>query len=317
MTETIETTKTETPGPATQGSAAPGTATPGSATPGTATPGSATQGVATASTAIRAGDARLGRTAAEERRGGLGVWSPSVMPPIGVELSDEQKLACSFRILARDGFAENISGHITWQRPGDETLLVNPWGLWWREMKASDICTVDLEAKVVAGKWDVTPAIHIHTELHRRRPDARVVIHNHPYHVCVLAAVGRLPEIVHQSGTVYQDDLALVSEYSGEVDSPALGAELAEQIGGASVIVLASHGIIVSGPTIEEATFRAATIDRACRLAYDVLLLGEKPLTIPPGVVKGMKASILERGSEVFFAGAVRQLLREEPDVLQ
>jgi hypothetical protein len=29
-----------------------------------------------------------------------------------------------------------------------------------------------------------------------------------------------------------------------------------------------------------------------------------------------MKASLLERGSDVFFAGAVRQLLREEPDVL-
>ena len=77
------------------------------------------------------------------RRGGLEVWEPSVVPPIGVDLSDEQKLACAFRILARTGFAENIAGHITWQRPGEEDLLVNPWGLWWREMCGSDICKVD------------------------------------------------------------------------------------------------------------------------------------------------------------------------------
>src|SRR3954471_16946379 len=167
----------------------------------------------------------------DERRGGLEVWAPSVTPPIGVDLSDEQKLACAFRILAIDGFAENLAGHITWQRPGQENLLVNPWGLWWREVAASDVCEVDMDARVVAGKWDVTPAFHIHTELHRVRPDARVVVHNHPYYVTVLAAVGVLPQIVHQTGSMFDGDLAFVHEYTGEVDDAALGADLARQIG--------------------------------------------------------------------------------------
>jgi ribulose-5-phosphate 4-epimerase/fuculose-1-phosphate aldolase len=252
-----------------------------------------------------------------DRQGGLSTWAPSIVPPIGVDLTDEQKLACAFRWLARDGFAENIAGHITWQRPGEQHMLVNPWGLWWREISASDVCTVDTDGRVVASRWDVTPAIHIHTELHRVRPDARVVIHNHPYHVCVLAAVGVLPQIVHQTGSMFASDLRLVEEYTGEVDTPRLGAELAEMIGDAPVAVLASHGVIVTGPTIEEATFRAASIDRACRLAYDVMLLGRDPLPLAPGLMRGIKASLLERGADVFFAGAVRQLLREEPDVLE
>ena len=56
-------------------------------------------------------------------------------------------------------------------------------------------------ARVVRGRWDVTPAIHPHTELHRVRPDARVVVHNHPYYVSVIAALGTLPELVHQTGS--------------------------------------------------------------------------------------------------------------------
>jgi len=114
------------------------------------------------------------------RRGGLEVWSPSKMPPIGVDLTDEQQLAIAFRHLAEVGFAENMAGHITWQPDGQTDMYVNPWGLWWQELTASDICVVDEDARVVRGRWDVTPAIHIHTELHRMRPDARVVIHNHP-----------------------------------------------------------------------------------------------------------------------------------------
>ena len=204
------------------------------------------------------------------------------------------------------GILEHIAGHITWQRDGQDTLLVNPWGLWWNEITASDLCTVDMDANVVAGKWDVTPAIHIHTELHRRRRDARVVIHNHPYSVCVMASLGRLPELLHQTGTMYDEDMVLISEYGGEIDSRALGAELADQIGTANVIILGNHGAIVTGSTIEEATFRAAALDRACRLAYDVLVTGLTPLSIPRYVIPGIKASLIERGSAVYFAGAVR-----------
>lgn len=244
------------------------------------------------------------------------MWSPRINPGVGRDLTDEQKLAIAFRWLAREGFAENLAGHITWQRPGTDTMLVNPWGLWWREVAASDICEVDADANVVAGKWDVTPAIHIHTELHRVRPDARVVIHNHPYHVCVLAAVGLLPALIHQTASMFDGDLGLVAEYTGEVDSAALGADLAELIGDASVVILASHGVIVTGETIEQATYRAASIDRVCRMSLDVSRLGVDPLPLDPVLVAGMKTSLLERGSDFFFEGVARQLIRDEPDVL-
>src|SRR5699024_8130666 len=88
------------------------------------------------------------------RQGGLGVWAPSVMPPIGPDLTDEQTIACAFRILADIGFAENMAGHITWQRPGETQMFVNPWGLWWSELAASDICVVDEDATVIGGRWD-------------------------------------------------------------------------------------------------------------------------------------------------------------------
>jgi ribulose-5-phosphate 4-epimerase/fuculose-1-phosphate aldolase len=251
------------------------------------------------------------------RRGGLSVWAPSITPPLGVDLTDEQALACAFRILAGDGFSENLAGHITWQRPGHSDLLVNPWGLWWEEITASDVCTVDEDAAVVSGRWDVTPAIHIHTELHRRRPDARVVVHNHPYHVSLMAALGVVPELVHQTGSLFLDDICLVEEYSGEVDTATLAVDLAEQIGTANVAILGNHGVIVCGATPALATYRAASIDRACRLAYDVLLTGRTPLRMARSVMVGMQQSLVERAADVHWAGSVRRLVRDQPEVLR
>ncbi|HTO00104.1 MAG TPA: class II aldolase/adducin family protein, partial [Microthrixaceae bacterium] len=175
---------------------------------------------------------------------------------------------------------------------------------------------VDADANVIHGKWDVTPAIHIHTELHRVRPDARVVVHNHPYHVSVLAALGELPRIVHQTGAMFEGDLKLVEEYTGEIDNADLGAELAERIGDSSVVILASHGIIVTAPTVEEAVYRSASIDRVARMTLDIMRLGRESRRLPDSTVAGMKVSLIERGSAVYFAGAVRQLIQSDPGVL-
>ncbi|HEU5150291.1 MAG TPA: class II aldolase/adducin family protein [Iamia sp.] len=252
-------------------------------------------------------------------RGGRAAWEPRITPVTGVDLTPAQELACAFRILAAEGFSENMAGHIT---VGDEDgrMLVNPWGLWWEEVSASDLCLVSADAEVLAGRWDVTPAIHIHSELHRLRPDARVVIHNHPYHATVLAALGLLPDAFHQTGAMYEGDLAFVDEYTGEVDSAALGEDLARRIGDASVVVLANHGVIVTAPTVPEATYRAASFDRQCRLAYDVLLAGAagaRATVVDPSLRPAMRASLLERASEVFWNGWVRRLLRTDPDVLR
>jgi len=86
-----------------------------------------------------------------------------VVPPIGVDLTNEQALAVAFRHLAGIGFAENMAGHITWQPDGQTDMFVNPWGLWWQELTASDICGGQRGAGG-ARPLDVTPAIHIHTD---------------------------------------------------------------------------------------------------------------------------------------------------------
>lgn len=247
---------------------------------------------------------------------GLGGWQPSATPPLGIDLDDRQKLAVAFRALAAEGCSEHMAGHVTVALPGN-LLQVNPWGLWWDEVSASDICVVDSDGVVVEGRWDVTPAIHIHTELHRRRADARVVVHNHPYHVTVLAALGMVPEVLHQTGCLFDGEMRFVDEYTGEIDSASLGSDLADRVGDSTITVLANHGVIVTAPTVEEAVYKTAAFERQCRLAYDVLLgtaAGRTRTVIPAATRPAMKAALLDRVSEVYFAGWVRKFLRTEPD---
>ena len=251
-----------------------------------------------------------------EPKGGAAAWTPSAMAGVGRELTPQQQLAVALRHLDDVGCSENISGHITWQLPGQENLLVNPWGLWWGEVAAADILTISLEGTVVDGPWDVTPAFHIHTELHKQRPDARVVVHNHPMHVTILAGLGILPEIIHQNSAMFFEEMVYVNEYDGEVADASGGAAIAEAMGDASVALLASHGVLVVAPTIEEATYKAANFERCCEIMYRTLLTGRTPLSIDPKHLKPMKASLLERAAEAYWDGAARTLIAREPEVL-
>jgi len=205
------------------------------------------------------------RPAATARRPVLG---------IGRELSVQQELACALRILAHAGWQENLSGHITWVQEGSTNLWCNPWGIWWEETKASDIALVADSGEHVAGQWDVTAAVFIHTELHRARPDAKVV------------------------------------------DSSSAGKHLADEVGTATGVVLANHGAIVTGETIGQACYQAVTFERMCRFMYDSLVTGIKPRPIAPSARAALKAGLKAGCPPVFWDGAVRQLLRTEPEVL-
>ncbi|MDG2028613.1 MAG: class II aldolase/adducin family protein [Acidimicrobiales bacterium] len=251
-----------------------------------------------------------------ERVGGTAAWAPSHLPPRGVELSPAQELACAVRHLDIVGFSENMTGHVSWQQPGNDTLLVNPWGFWWREATGSSILEVDLDGAVVSGDWDVTPAIHIHTELHRRRPDARVVVHSHPMNAAVLAAVPELPEIVHQNSSILSDEMVLVDDYDGEVDTPLAGGALADAIGDRSVALLVSHGVIVTAPTMQEAVYKSVLFERTCEMHWRLRAFGQKATPIAPVFQNQLKASLIERAADVYWDGAIRQLVATEPDVL-
>ena len=68
--------------------------------------------------------------------------------------------------------------------------------------------------------------------------------------------------------------------------------------------MLANHGVIVTGANMAEAVYRAASIERVCKLAYDVMVTGRTPAQMNRGDMVGMKASLHRaRGRRVLGRG--------------
>ena len=162
------------------------------------------------------------------------------------ELTAAQELALLCRCLFSEGYDDHLAGHITYKQP-DGTLLVNPFGLTWDEVTASDIMTMDADGNEISGRWTITPAITLHVELHRVRDDIAVAIHNHSRWGTVWADIGRAPEIYDQTGALYHGAVAVYDEYWGTVDDASNARAVAKAVGEANVGLLANHGVVVLG----------------------------------------------------------------------
>ena len=120
---------------------------------------------------------------------------------------------------------------------------------------------------------------------------------------------------MHQNSCIFDGELAFVDEYGGVGDASE-GQWLAEQVGDASGILLAHHGAIVTAPTIPGACYKATAFERMCRLTFDALGAGHKPIEVPTEARPALQAALQQNTPQAYWDGAVRQLLRNEPEVL-
>jgi ribulose-5-phosphate 4-epimerase/fuculose-1-phosphate aldolase len=128
--------------------------------------------------------------------------------------------------------------------------------------------------------------------------------------------MGVEPQIIHQNSCIFDGDLVFVDEYEGIVDTSNSGERLAAAAGKATGILLANHGAIVTGETVGEACYQSVTFERMCHITYDTLVAQRTPRPIDPTLRAALKAGLKKGCPPAFWDGAVRQLLRSEPEVL-
>jgi len=100
-------------------------------------------------------------------------------------------LAAVFRVCARLGWNEQIGNHHSLMLPGsDDLFLINPRGLLFQEITASNLITCNLDGKVLRGEGELRKvAFHIHARIHLANPAAQCGLHVHPQYLTALALI--------------------------------------------------------------------------------------------------------------------------------
>ncbi|HTO48785.1 MAG TPA: class II aldolase/adducin family protein, partial [Burkholderiales bacterium] len=104
------------------------------------------------------------------------------VPLTDAERAARVQLAAAYRIFDHLGWTELIFNHITLRVPGPETIfLINPFGLHYREVTASNLVAIDVDGSPVRQTaYPINRAgFVIHSAIHRSIPAAHCVMHTH------------------------------------------------------------------------------------------------------------------------------------------
>lgn len=239
---------------------------------------------------------------------------PNPMAPALPALSPQAEVALLARMLHREGYDDHLAGHITARQP-DGTLLVNPWGLTWDELRASDIMRIDLDGNVLEGPWTVTPAIPLHLELHKARHDITVAVHNHSRWGTIWADLHRVPPVYDQTSAMVPDDPALYDDFDGSVNAVDQARACVQALGGARMALLANHGVLVVGTDIAQAHHRSVVLEWRCRQAWHVEAIGGG-VPVRVEVFNRFAAPFDHVSFPGLFEAMARRELRADPSIL-
>lgn len=127
------------------------------------------------------------------------------------------RLAAAFRIFGKFGFDEGVAGHITLRDPVDPTTFwVNPFGVAFSQIKASDLIQVDHSGKVIDGgpvRLLNTAAYMIHSAIHSARPDVLCAAHSHSIYGRSFCSLGRPLDIITQDACSFYNVSQLIPPF--------------------------------------------------------------------------------------------------------
>lgn len=234
-------------------------------------------------------------------------------------------LAAALRWAARLGFHEGVDNHFSVAVP-DETgrvrgdrFLINPYGWHWSEITASSLCLCDADGNVLEGTEKVEEtAFFIHSRVHLKAPHAVAVLHTHqPYATALTLRQDMRLEPCEQNALMFDGRIAYDEVYRGLALDAAEGDRLAAGLGTANVLLLASHGVIVVGPSVAQAFTDLYYLERACMFQVLATSNGQPMRKIDEDVrtlTRQQMASELPTLSDRHFTALKRMLDREQPE---
>ena len=197
------------------------------------------------------------------------------------------ELAACYRIFDYLGWTELIYNHITVKLPGnDHHFLINPYGLHYSEVTASNLVKVDIDGSIVEDSdYAVNPAgILIHTAIHAARPDIQCIAHTHTNAGMAVACTQEGLRADNFYSALLYNQVAY-HDFEGITVMDDEKSRLVANLGNKSLMILRNHGLLAGGRSIPEAFQNLWAIERACQVQVTTDSTGRPSIPVGPEIL--------------------------------
>ena len=182
-------------------------------------------------------------------------------------------------ILADEKHESGLAGQITARGPVPNTYWTLPLGLSFDEATPASWLLIDDEMRLLEGEGahgirEPNPATRFHLWVYRSRPDVNAIVHTHPPAASALAAAECPLVVAHMDATPLFEDMVFLPEWPGLPTADKEGEIIAGALGPHHAMLLAHHGLLTAGRSVQEAAFLAVFMERMAQLQINASTLG-------------------------------------------
>jgi L-fuculose-phosphate aldolase len=192
-----------------------------------------------------------------------------------------EQLVTVARRMQASGINQGTSGNLSARLPGG--MLITPSSLPYELMQPSDLVALDLAGQplhpIEPGRPQRQPSSEwrLHADVLANRPEVQAVLHCHSIHATALACHGRgIPPFHYMIAVAGGHDIRCAPYAT--FGTQELSNDVVEALQGRLACLMAQHGQVVVGPTLERALALAVEVETLARIYLQALAIGEPPL---------------------------------------
>ena len=189
-------------------------------------------------------------------------------------LKEKEKIIEFGEKMSSEGLSSGTSGNISIYIPEDDVVLITPSGIGYFDIKVEDIVVMNLEGEILEGERKPSSEWHLHTLFYKNKPDARGVVHTHSVFCSTLASLRMPIQAVHYvvaDANTSEVPCAPYVRYGTE----KLAQVAVETAGESNAVLLANHGLVTCGKSLESAYGLAKGMEYVAEIQVRAMSVGK------------------------------------------
>ncbi len=189
------------------------------------------------------------------------------------ELALRREIVAQCRRMNAIGLNQGTSGNIS-ARSGDR-LLITPSATPYDAMTPEMIAAMPVEGDYGAWEGPLKPSTEwrFHLDLIRARPEIGAIVHTHAIYSTTLAIARKPIPPLHYMIAAFGGGDIRVADYA-TYGTAELSRNVLAAMQGRSACLMANHGMLVAGPTLERAMWLAVELENLARQYVCTLQIG-------------------------------------------
>jgi len=176
------------------------------------------------------------------------------------------------RAMLHSGLVEGTAGNVS-ARLLDGNIVMTPSSVAYDTMTLEDLVVIDPQGNLIEGTRPATTEKALHLACYRRYEEVGAVIHTHAQHASMFALIHEPIPAVIEEFVVYVGGDVPIADYK-LTGSDELGEEISRRLDKVSAVLIANHGMVAIGSSLQKALHVTALVDRSAKIIWGARVMG-------------------------------------------